>query len=241
MSHQKSKSVIPSYIVFGLLLGLVQCSETAMRSALYEPDLGNDTPIGPTKASPEKTQSTTTTARRSVDRTIHGSQKPVDETEGSPSTSAKTSTSQAYGSLSEMELTLTDKENFVGTLWPEASSSKIEIESIRMDLRTTEVLDELSERHLEGYLIVKALGLKTRQLSNQGPVIFAAAGATDIMQAEFRITTELKLVVDMTRARSRTPEEADQNLWEGTVTLLKGERRMKVGTLKGLVTLRETD
>jgi hypothetical protein len=241
MSHQKSRSVIPPYIVFGLLLGLVQCSETAMRSALYEPDLGNDTPIGPTKASTEKTQRTTSTAQRSIDRTIHGSQKPVDETEGSPSTSTKTKTSQAYGSLSEMELTLTDKENFMGTLWPENTSSKVEIESIRMDLQTTEVLDELSERHLEGYLVVKALGLKTRQLSNQGPVIFAAAGATDIMQAEFRITTELKLVVDMTRARSRTPEEADQNLWEGSVTLLKGESRVKVGKLKGLVTLRETD
>lgn len=231
MSHQKSRSPIPSYIVFGLLLGLVQCSETAMRSALYEPDLSNDTPIGPTQSSTEKTQSNTTSTR-SVDRTIHGSQKSVDETKGS---------SERFGSLSEMELTLTDKESFVGTLWPEARATKIEIESIRMDLRTTEVLDELSERHLEGYLVVKALGLKTRQLSNEGPVIFAAAGATDIMQAQFRITSELRMVVDMTRARSRTPEEADQNLWEGSVTLLKGETRLKVGTLKGLVTLRETD
>jgi hypothetical protein len=240
MSHQKSRSVIPPYIVFGLLLGLVQCSETAMRSALYEPELSNDTPIGPTKATTEQTQGNTT-PRRSVDRTIHGSQKEGDETEGSPATGRKASTSESFGSLSEMKLTLTDKETFASTLWPETRASKVEIESIRMDLRTTEVLDELSERHLEGYLVVKALGLKTRQLRNEGPVIFAAAGATDIMQAQFRITQDLRLVVDMTRARSRTPEEADQNLWEGSVTLLKGENRVKVGTLKGIVTLRETD
>jgi len=241
----KVKSSIPSYIVFGLLLGLVQCSETAMRSAIYEPDLGEEAPAGPSEI-PQGTR--TRTSNRAERDGENNERRTRGEGETVPVNGVETESESdsnsfgVYGSLSEMRLTLTEKELLLGVLWPQASVNDVEISSIRMDLRTTEVVEELSERHLEGYLMFKAGGLRTRHLSNEEPVIFAAAGDIDIMLAQFRIEEGLLLDVEMKRVRSRTPEEADANPWEGRMTLIKKDgTRKEVGRLKGIVGLKEQE
>ncbi|MEO5667878.1 MAG: hypothetical protein ABIR96_07465 [Bdellovibrionota bacterium] len=235
----KSKSLIPSYIVFGLLLGLVQCSENAMRSALYEPEAGTtgNTPAGPV-ASTQASQSGTSgsSSGHTLAEGPFGRGGPTGG--GIPSAAVGDSESSADPD-SAMTLTLTNKESLIESLWPEARSRDVRIDSVRMDLKTLKVVEELSERHLTGYLVIKSAGQKTRHLANEGSVVFAAAGETDIMQAQFRISNDLFVVIDMTRVRSRTPEEADQNPWEGSVSLLKGEKRSPVGKMKGIVTLFE--
>lgn len=235
----KTKSSIPSYIVFGLLLGLVQCSETAMRSAIYEPDLGEEAPAGPNQYPQGTRTRTSNRAERDGEQTNRRTDETAPVNAGETETDADSSST--YGSLSEMRLTLTKRDLLVGVLWPSSSGRDIDITSIRMDLRTTEVVEELSERHLEGYLLFKADGHRTRHLTNEGPVIFAAAGDIDIMLAQFRIEEGLLVDVEMKRTRSRTVEEADANPWEGRVTLIKDGTRKEVGRLKGLVGLKEQE
>jgi len=234
---KKSKSLIPSYIVFGLLLGLVQCSETAMRSALYEPDLGGEAPAGPDVSMQEQSNT-----GRPVERNL-----PEGESEDSPAVSddvpdaGSTSDTTTTPSKRSMRVEFSNKDSFVGTLWPEASSADIQIKRIRMDLKTLKIEESLGERHLTGYLVVEARDLKTRHLPNEGSVIFAAAGATDIMQAQFRISPDLFVVVDMSRAASRSPKEADLNPWEGSLSLLMNGKRHPIGKMSGIVTLLKKD
>jgi hypothetical protein len=260
------KRRIPTTIVFGLLMGLVQCSDSAMRSAIYEPDYvynqeETQVPVGPTtKSVPIGTSSTAERGpgfgnrRQGDDEKAQGSQAPgsafTGRFGGGSSTGDTTTTRPGRGhrrgeeaeldeeAPTEMKLTVSNKADFMKALWPEASpKQKLDLESVRIELKTLEVHETLGERHLSGYFVIYAKGLKPRYLSNNGAVIFSNGGNVDVMSAEFRLGGGASFVVDMTRTASRTVEEADTNAWSGTLTLVKKDKRTEIAEMTGIVNL----
>jgi hypothetical protein len=210
------------------LLGLGACSETAMRSALYEPDY-EDKPPATLDSQPQKsgegivtgTPSTPADFEPSTDLSLGLGEKP-NSLSSSPRPRLPSNPTQ-LGMLSQV---LSEKL---------MTQPKAELDSLSLELKTLRIREDLAEVHLEGYLVLRSQGPKVERLLNEGPVVLSAAGEQDLMHAQFRRGHEI-FTLEMTRTRARSHSEVLRHPWQGTLYLIDNEiGRIPVAIMKGFV------
>lgn len=200
------------------LMGLAACSDEALQSALYNPY--------PDGRQEEITTVPSTTPVAQQEETQSAPSIPNNEAEPErvrPNVQADPS-ARPYRPWA---LRNVEAQELLGTLFDFLTEDDIETLKERIKLRVELVsvgIDEYAgERYLDGILSVDVKnddGIVHRKIMNNvGKVIFRNEGTDDWMIAEFRISSELSIVLDLVRNAATTPEEALSNPWAGTLAI----------------------
>jgi|GEM_PF-7006697 len=235
--------------LLSLLLLTTACSESALKSALYNPEDDDAPPATFVNQRPEN---------ESSGPAVGSGQRPTED--------GKAGDGETSNPIGSIDVPLRNMPNRpsqrpqqgmmfsisdTSTLFKALAASnhmtydfrkaldRAEVVEIRLEFQSVQAIPERQELELEGYL---AIVLRTpdglvhvRRLLNEGPILYQADGTRDLMTARFSIKRGVSLEISMTRVAARTLEKALQHPWQGHLVLREGENLVDLAEMNGFV------
>jgi hypothetical protein len=244
-----------------VLLALSACSESALKSALYNPKTENNSETEDAESAPPASIVNPRPEDDTAPPTVGSGERPTetaiplitpDENRlvHLPRNSHPIRHYSQYPQ-SGMNFKILDSELLIRTLRSsrkmtarfEREALRAEVIEVRLELQSLRRNRERMELELEGYLVIVLKTpeglLHVERLLNDGPVLYTADGDHDLMSARFSVRDGVSFEVSMSRLASRSVEKAMLNPWQGRLLLREvsreGESLIDLAEMSGFV------
>ncbi len=247
LSSNSMWSIVGSALIFSLS----NCSDSALHSPLYEPYPDDEVIIIPQTLekqiqddAPTTTSSRTNSNRSNTNTNLNNDTNTTKIAKSSQADDAfrrvRPLPEKSWKIFIENESAFAEALSHIPA---SSDATKISISKMVLSIRlkTTRLLPDSGERHLDGDLILEQgddqnKDLVSISLKNLGPVVYTATKTNDLMQAKFKINYKQYLKLELSRRPTVLVEDIENNPWAGTIYLVeKNAEETKLGKISGYV------